>query len=150
MGLVVLVVAGAVFLQSASFGDPEVKEGLGLQAIVYKTPTCGCCHVFSQYLESEGVSVEVKDLANLSPTKKQYGIPQELESCHTTVIGDYVIEGHIPLEVINKLVTEKPDIKGIALPGMPSGSPGMPGPKIGQWTIYALNNDGRVTEYMQY
>ena len=72
-----------------------------------------------------------------------------MESCHTVVIGDYFIEGHIPLEAVEKLLVEKPDIKGIAMPGMPSGSPGMPGAKKGDFVIYAVNNDGTTEEFMR-
>ena len=72
-----------------------------------------------------------------------------MESCHTTVMGNYFVEGHIPLEVVNKLLTEKPDIKGIAMPGMPNGSPGMPGVKRGDFVIYAINNDGSYAEWMR-
>ena len=70
-----------------------------------------------------------------------------MEICHTTIIGDYFVEGHVPLEAVEKLLTEKPDIKGIAMPGMPSGSPGMPGAKKGDFVIYAVNRDGSYEEW---
>jgi len=145
----IVVVGGFIILGNSENKTPNSTYA-NLSALVYKTPTCGCCHVFSQYLKSEGVSVEVKDLGDLSEIKKEYGVPRELESCHTSIINGYVVEGHIPLEVIDKLVIEKPNIKGIALPGMPAGSPGMPGPKVGEWTIFALNNDGTTSVYMKY
>ena len=72
-----------------------------------------------------------------------------MQSCHTTTIGNYFVEGHIPIEAIEKLMTEKPNIKGIAMPGMPSGSPGMPGAKQGPFIIYAIGNDGSVGEFMR-
>ena len=80
--------------------------------------------------------------------KERYGVPRNLESCHTEIIGGYFVEGHMPIEAIEKLLSERPDIRGIALPGMPSGSPGMPGPKTEPWTIYAVNKDGSVGEFM--
>ncbi len=123
---------------------------LGEQMTVYKTKTCGCCHIYVQYLERKNVQVTAKDVVDLDATKNQYGVPNNLQSCHTSVVGGYVVEGHIPLEVIEKLLAEKPDIKGIALPGMPSGSPGMPGPKTESWVIYAIGHDGAVTEYLSY
>ncbi len=129
----------------------EEKTALmGEEMTVYKTETCGCCHVYVEYLEREDVSVKAVDVADLAAIKDQYGVPSDLQSCHTSIVGGYVVEGHIPLEVIEKLLAEKPAIKGIALPGMPSGSPGMPGPKTEQWTIYAIDNDGAVTEFMNY
>lgn len=114
---------------------------------VYKTASCGCCGIFVQYLEREGATVQVENVADLSEIKKKYSIPPEMNSCHTSVIGGYVVEGHVPRAVIEKLLEEKPDIAGIALPGMPSGSPGMPGPKSEPWLIYALQKDGSVTEF---
>lgn len=145
-----LVVGAVFFLGGGASNQTDPSLYSHLDAVVYKTPSCGCCHVFAQYLKGQGASVETKDLNDLSDIKSQYGIPRELESCHTSVVNEYVVEGHIPVEVIAKLVAEKPDIKGIALPGMPSGSPGMPGPKIGKWTIFALYHDGTTGEYMQY
>lgn len=123
---------------------------MGEEMTVYKTKTCGCCHVYVEYLEREDVKVKAVDVEDLTAIKDQYGVPSNLQSCHTSIVGGYVVEGHIPLEVVEKLLAEKPAIKGIALPGMPSGSPGMPGPKTEKWTIYAIGNDGAVTEFMSY
>ncbi len=86
---------------------------------------------------------------DLAPIKDKYNIPRQLQSCHTSIIGDYFVEGHVPVEAIARLIAEKPDIAGIALPGMPSGSPGMPGAKQGTWTIQAVGKDGAVTEFMK-
>ena len=72
-----------------------------------------------------------------------------MESCHTTVIGEYFVEGHVPVEAIEKLLAEKPDVAGIGMPGMPSGSPGMPGAKQGQFIIYSINKDGTINEFMR-
>jgi YVTN family beta-propeller protein len=123
---------------------------MGEEMTVYKTKTCGCCHVYVEYVEREDVKVKAIDVVDLTAIKDQYGVPTNLQSCHTSIVGGYVVEGHIPLEVVEKLLAEKPAIKGIALPGMPSGSPGMPGPKTEKWTIYAIGNDGEVTEFMSY
>ena len=88
-------------------------------------------------------------MESLDSFKKEHEIPSELESCHTTIIGGYFVEGHIPLEAVEKLLKEKPDIKGIAMPGMPSGSPGMPGAKKGDFVVYKVNNDGSYDEFMR-
>jgi len=97
---------------------------------LYKSGSCGCCGVYSSYFRSKGNSeTEIISMESIDSIKQEYEIPLELESCHTTIIGDYFIEGHIPLEAVERLMMEKPDIKGIAMPGMPSGSPGMPGTK---------------------
>ena len=113
---------------------------------VYKSPTCGCCGIWTDYVDYD---TEVVQMQDLSSVKSQYGVPAELQSCHTAVIGGYVVEGHIPMEAIERMLEERPDIKGIAMPGMPSGSPGMPGPKSGPFVIYAIHNDGSYTEYMR-
>jgi len=117
---------------------------------VYKSSTCGCCGLYVGYLNSKiKVKVNVVDSLNVDAVKRDKGVPISLQSCHTTVIDDYFIEGHIPLEAINKLLQEKPDIKGIAMPGMPTGSPGMPGAKTGDFVIYAVNKDGSYDEFMR-
>lgn len=86
-------------------------------------------------------------MEDISGIKNSLGVPDELLSCHTTVIKDYFIEGHVPIEAISKLIEERPDVKGISLPGMPSGSPGMPGAKEGTFVIYSVD-DGGYSEFM--
>lgn len=121
----------------------------GSQATVYRSISCGCCGGYAGGLKGKGANVKTINLEDTSSIKSKYGIPTTMESCHTTVIGDYFVEGHVPYEAVSKLLTEKPDIKGIALPGMPSGSPGMPGAKRGDWDIYAIGNDGEVSVFMR-
>lgn len=122
----------------------------GQEMVVYKTETCGCCDVYAKYMKRKGVNVKVIDLPDLIEIKEKLGVPMDLQTCHTSVVGGYFIEGHIPIEIIEKLLLEKPYIKGIALPGMPSGSPGMPGTKNSDWKIYSVGNDGEVGEFMIY
>ncbi|HLC32631.1 MAG TPA: DUF411 domain-containing protein [Candidatus Nanoarchaeia archaeon] len=121
----------------------------GIKATVFKAQACGCCGIYSQYLEQKGFDVEVVNPPVLSDVKVAAGVPMDLESCHMTKIEDYFIEGHVPVEAINKLLQEKPDIKGIGMVGMPSGSPGMTGKKEGTWTIYGVNRDGSVFDFMK-
>lgn len=129
---------------------PETKTfSLGERVTVYKTLECGCCGVYTKYLEKKGVETEVINMTDLTSVKEEHGVPVELSSCHTSVVAGYVVEGHVPLEVIERLLAEKPDIKGIALPGMPSGTPGMPGPKTSEWVFYAIGHDGEITEFMK-
>ena len=94
---------------------------------VYKDPNCGCCKEWIKHLEQNGFKVEVMDMPDLSAVKTKYGVGDNLRSCHTGVIGDYVIEGHVPADLIVKMLDEKPKIAGLAVPGMPMGSPGMEG-----------------------
>jgi len=117
---------------------------------MYKSSSCGCCEVYSNYFKSKGNNnMEIINTNDLSQIKKDLGIPTDLQSCHVTVMGDYFIEGHIPLEAIEKLLSEKPDIAGIAMPGMPSGSPGMPGTKFDDFVIFAVEHNGSYYEFMR-
>ena len=114
---------------------------------VFKTPSCGCCNGYVLFLEKGGFKVKQTDMGSLNTIKQKYNIPLEMQSCHTTIIGKYFIEGHVPLEAINKLLKEQPNIEGIALPGMPIGTPGMPGDKDEPYVIYQLK-DGKSSVFM--
>ena len=114
---------------------------------VFKTPTCGCCYGYVLFLEKEKYKIKQTDMRSLHSIKQKYNIPIEMQSCHTTIMGKYFIEGHVPIEAINKLLKEQPDIDGIALPGMPIGTPGMPGDKDEPFVIYQLTG-GKFSVFM--
>lgn len=118
---------------------------------VYKSPTCGCCKNYISYLKREEFIVNVVDTSDMDTIKNQYGIPQNMQSCHTTVVGEneYVVEGHIPVEAIHKLISEKPLLSGIAMSGMPAGSPGMPGKKQGVFNIFSIDDVGDISQFME-
>src|ERR1041384_5271312 len=121
----------------------------GTPITVYKTPTCGCCKAWVGHLSKSGVTPPTHALPDLSETKDTLGVPDALRSCHTAVIGRYVIEGHVPADLIRKLVAEKPAaVLGLAVPGMPAGSPGMevPGRKDA-YDVIAFTRDGKRTIY---
>ena len=118
-----------------------------LSVEVFKTPSCGCCYGYVLFLEKEKFNVKQTDMRSLHSIKQKYNIPLEMQSCHTTIIGKYFIEGHVPLEAINKLLKDQPDIDGIALPGMPIGTPGMPGKKEDPFVVYQLI-DGKFSIFM--
>jgi hypothetical protein len=107
-------------------------------ATLYKNPDCACCEKYADYLRSNGFAITVIEARNMTPIKRKYGVSEDLEGCHTTVIGDYVVEGHVPVAAMKRLLKEKPAIKGISLPGMPEGSPGMSGVKEGPFEILAI------------
>ena len=120
-----------------------------LPITVYKTPTCGCCKAWIQHIAKSGFKPTTHDLNDLSETKDMLGVPDALRSCHTAVIGRYVIEGHVPADLIRKLVAQKPaNVLGLAVPGMPAGSPGMevPGRKD-PYDVFAFTRDGKRTVY---
>ena len=114
---------------------------------VFKTPTCGCCNGYVLFLEKEKFNVKQTDMRSLHTIKQKYNIPLEMQSCHTSIMDKYFIEGHVPVEAVNKLLKEQPDIDGIALPGMPIGTPGMPGDKDEPYVIYQLK-DGKSSVFM--
>lgn len=113
-----------------------------IHATLYKYPECGCCEGYAAYLRDNGFEVDVKPTDDLAEISSKAGVPAELEGCHTMFVEGYVVDGHVPVNVINKLLTERPAIAGIALPGMPTGSPGMNGEKTGPFIIYAVTKDG--------
>ena len=133
-----ILLLGIIIIAGCSQGP--VQSNNGEKVTVFKSPTCGCCVGYVAELEKNGFDVETVDTVDMHAVKQKFNIPQSMESCHTAVMGDYFIEGHVPIEAVNKLLEEKPDIDGIALPGMPAGSPGMPGRKKVPFTIYALSN----------
>ena len=138
-----------VFIKPKTNGYSSL-DTLNEKVIFYKSITCGCCDLNANYLKSKGnFDVKISEKTEISDIKEKYGVPLELQSCHTAIIGGYFVEGHMPIEAINKLIEEKPNIKGISLPGMPSGAPGMPGVKEGDLIIYSINNDGSYQEFMR-
>ena len=112
------------------------------RATLYKNPQCSCCEGYAAYLRKNGFEVEVKPTNDLDQISQKAGVPEKLQGCHTMFVENYVVDGHVPVEVIRKLLSERPAIAGITLPGMPTGSPGMTGNKTGPFTIYAVTKDG--------
>jgi hypothetical protein len=106
---------------------------------LYKDPNCGCCAGHADYLTAHGFTVTIVETADLDAVRRQHRVPEALAGCHTILAGGYVIEGHVPIGPIRRLLTERPEIIGISLIGMPSGSPGMEGEKAGPFTIYQID-----------
>lgn len=149
-GVIVLIAGGYLLLTSSSPIEGEELASLsGMEVTIYKSPYCGCCDNYIGYLRRSGFMVEEIEMENIETKKEELAIPDEMSSCHTAIWGDYVVEGHMPLEVIAKLISESPAIKGIALPGMPSGSPGMPGGKTEVFNIHSFSDDGITGMFME-
>ncbi len=130
------VVVGAGLGCGASSSAETVK--------VYKSPTCGCCSKWIRHLEANGFRVEAIDVKDVRPLKREHGVPQELGSCHTALVAGYVVEGHVPLADIRRLLEERPAIDGIAVPGMPIGSPGMEGAHPERYDVVSFNRGSQV------
>ena len=119
-----------------------------IRVMLYKSPDCGCCEGYADYLRHSGFAVTVKATNDFAEISRKAGIPAELQGCHTAFIGDYVVDGHVPVEAINKLLAERPAVKGLTLPGMPEGSPGMSGKKAGPLKVLAIGADGKSSLYL--
>ncbi len=123
------------------------KKSVAADLVVYKSPSCGCCGDWVNHMEKNGFTTEVHNNPDMSPIKEKMGVPSNLQSCHTAVIGGYVIEGHVPADVIARLLKEKPNIKGLAVPGMPMGSPGMDGPRKDPYDVVTFDQNGKISVY---
>lgn len=129
--------ASALLLLSANLWAQD------LSAVLYKDPSCGCCGAYADYLEEQGFTVQRIDSNNMDAIKAKLGTSQAA-SCHTMKIGNYVVEGHVPVAAIHKMLDEKPAILGISIPGMPMNSPGMGPEKKGSLEVLSLDQDGKV------
>ena len=129
-----VLIGGATGVLSPS-AAPAGNRG---QVTLYKNPQCDCCEGYAAYLRDNGFEVKVLATNDLTVMGEKYGIPDSLQPCHISLIGGYVVGGHVPIDPINRLLSEKPQITGISLPGMPTGTPGMPGKKPGPLTIYEI------------
>lgn len=120
---------------------------------VWKAPTCGCCKDWIAYLEANGFAVKAHDIGN-NPVRLKLGMPKQFGSCHTATVGGYVIEGHVPVREIRRLLREKPAAVGLAVPGMPVGSPGMDGPAYNSrkdpYDVLLVARDGSATIFQTY
>lgn len=114
---------------------------------VWKTPTCGCCGKWVRHMEDAGFRVEVADLDNVDPIKRANGLPLKFASCHTALVGGYVVEGHVPASDVRRLLREKPAVLGLAAPGMPAGSPGMDVPGSPAYNVLSVRKDGTASVY---
>ncbi|HVF38327.1 MAG TPA: DUF411 domain-containing protein [Gemmatimonadaceae bacterium] len=139
-------------LSAAAAEAAQTPSPAGAQATlvkVYKDPNCGCCKKWVEHLEKNGFKVESFDMPDMSLIKQKHAVTGELQSCHTALVGDYVVEGHVPADVIRRLLKEKPAVAGLAVPGMPMGSPGMEGATKEKYDILTFDRAGRTKVYAQ-
>jgi hypothetical protein len=117
---------------------------------VYKDPSCGCCSAWADHLKAAGFAVTVHEVADVSAHKRRLGVPQRLASCHTAVVDGYTVEGHVPAADIKRLLLERPKATGLAVPGMPHGSPGMETGKREPYDVLLFDKAGKTTVYRSY
>lgn len=130
----VVLISGAAFVTAAQNAAAEAVT-------LYKNPQCGCCEGYADYLRQNGFTVTVEATHDLVAMSREAGIPEDFEGCHLSFIDGYVVSGHVPVGTVNRLLSERPAIKGITLPGMPMGSPGMSGAKTESFTIYSIGEE---------
>lgn len=147
---VVLLTATLVALFASSFG-PSAQPPEAGTVVVYKSATCSCCSRWVEHLRLAGLNVEVRNEDDLSSIKTRLGVSQDLASCHTATVSGYVIEGHVPAAEIRRLLIEKPKARGLAVPEMPIGAPGMEqGDVVNPYTVLLFGGTGETQIYAQY
>ncbi len=122
------------------------------QVVVHKNANCGCCGLWVEHLRKAGFDVDVRNIDNMNPIKESVGVPVGMGSCHTAQVGGYFVEGHVPASDIKRLLAEQPDAKGLVLPGMPAGSPGMerPNGRRDSYTVGLVAQDGTTSEFSRH
>ncbi|MFQ5569114.1 MAG: DUF411 domain-containing protein [Rhodothermales bacterium] len=143
--LVLFASAAALVLVIVLIGWVQQEETETV--VVYKSPTCGCCGKWVDHMREAGFEVEVHDLDNLSTVKATHGVLPKVASCHTALVGGYVVEGHVPATYVKKLLEERPAVTGIAVPGMPMGSPGMEGPTSVDYDVLTFDKTGKTAVF---
>ena len=133
-------------LALVSLATPALAQAL--HGTLYKDQNCPCCEGHAAYLEEKGVDVDIKPVEDIAAISKENGIPPDYQGCHTLMLEGYAIEGHVTVDIIQKLLDERPaNVVGISLPGMPTGVPGMGGPDLGPYDVYAIHKDGSATVF---
>lgn len=129
-------------LAQATSPDPDLPT-----VLVYKSPTCGCCNGWVEHMEAAGFVVDARNTTDLMTVKRDGGVPPQMSSCHTAIIDGYVVEGHVPAEQVKQLLADRPEVAGIAVPGMPIGSPGMEGPNPSPYEVLSFTHSGEAAVF---
>jgi hypothetical protein len=125
--------------------------GDGPLVTVWKSPTCGCCTKWVEHMQANGFRTVVHDVDDIDAAKREHGVPGHLGSCHTAEVGGYALEGHVPAEVVRRLLSERPQVAGVAVPGMPIGSPGMEvGSRKDPYDVIAFTKDGQTQVFQTF
>lgn len=132
--------------------DNPATETKMVPMVVHKSAYCGCCEAWVDHMRKAGFAVEARNVDNINAIKQEVGVPFGKGSCHTAQVGGYFIEGHVPAADVRRLLAESPDAKGLVLPGMPKGSPGMESPDgtSDAYTVELVANDGSTTPFAQH
>jgi hypothetical protein len=141
-----------ITLALAATAGPLAAADTRPRVTIWKDPNCGCCGAWGEHLARAGFPIRVVDMADMTAVKSRLGVPDDLQSCHTAEVGKYVLEGHVPASAVVRLLAESPDIRGLAVPGMPVGSPGMEvkGMAPDTYMVSAFMADGTSFDFMRF
>jgi hypothetical protein len=140
------IIQSTAILALVGLSGPALAQAL--HGTLYKDQNCPCCEGHAQYLRTKGIEIDIKPVADIAAISKGAGMPASYQGCHTLMLEGYAIEGHVTIEIIDKLLKERPaDVVGISLPGMPTGVPGMGGPYLGPYDVYAIHKDGSASVF---
>lgn len=144
--LILLLAGGAIWyiMDNYEQQSPDI--------VMYKNPGCQCCDEWAHYMQANGYSIAIDKSVDVRSVKADYNVPYDLASCHTAIIDGYVVEGHVPADAVKRLLNERPDAIGLAVPGMPTGSPGMeiPGRENEPYDVYLIDQNGQRTVFSSY
>ena len=157
----ILLLAGC--LVAAACGSPEAEGASAAEidamlaesgqplptVLVYKSPSCGCCNGWVEHMREAGFEVDARNVADMMTVKRDARVPVDLSSCHTAIIDGYAVEGHVPADQVKRLLAERPEVLGIAAPGMPVGSPGMEGPGAKPYEVMSFDAQGQTRVYAE-
>ena len=149
-GYITMAIAAAALAWSGGIWlEAQSRPGPRPQLTVYKSATCGCCKLWIEHMKSNGFDVKALDVDDIDAVKRERGVPAPAASCHTGIVNGYIVEGHVPADAVLKMLKDKPDIKGIAVPGMPVGSPGMEveGAPKQAYAIVSIDKAGKTQIY---
>jgi hypothetical protein len=148
----IAAVAALLALSAAACNAVDEQPPIAAIVDVYKDPTCGCCSQWVEHLEAAGFTTRVTDSDAMAALKDTHGVPSAARSCHTALVGGYVVEGHVPAADIQKILRERPAIAGLAVPGMPIGSPGMevPGMAAQPFDTLSFTKDGSMQVFASH
>jgi hypothetical protein len=141
-----VLAAASISFAGSALSDPDLPP----RVEIFKSPSCGCCVKWADHLKANGFRVQMTDVATLQEVKRRTGVPEHSQSCHTAIVDGYVVEGHVPASDIKRLLRERPAVRGLVVPGMPLGSPGMESATPQPYTVYTFDKAGRRSVFSRH
>ena len=150
VALTAIAIGVGVYAVQFDSSAPAESASSFPEVVVYKSPTCGCCKKWVEHMQESGFKVTAVDKRDMDPVKGLHGVSRQYQSCHTAKVGGYYIEGHVPAAEVKRLLNDKPDAKGLTVPGMPMGSPGMEGHRKDNYSVLLIDKQDAAKVYADY